>query len=274
MKKFLIVALGAVFCLAFTMPAMAEVKVSGSITSDLYYHDVSGESAAGGVLQNAVNTDNGIDELQINPQKSKNYITFDYSNEDKTLSGRIRLRQGDFDIEKEDDLEYDRAWIKWQLNEQVALQFGRQPQLWSAYSPDTVNIGGEHSGHHNHQPAWGSEDGIKALIKFNDMVGLDVMISDPDNDDAEAISGFDAEDATGAAIREESVLPKFQIRLPISIGNIKIEPSAVWQKSEYDQVIGNDDDDVTQWGIALGAKATFGPVPIIFIYFVNNLINN
>jgi hypothetical protein len=105
-------------------------------------------------------------------------------------------------------------------------------------------------------------DMLKAYVKFNDMIRMEFAIQDPDTDDAEAPANFPNADATGATNREENDIPRLDIAFPITIGNFTIEPSATYLTQDYDQVAPGYEDSIDIWGVAVGAKAGFGPVTI------------
>ena len=65
MKKFIIVALAAFICLAFTLPAMAKVTVGGRIALDWTYLDQDAQQAAGGVALGSSTTSNGFKDMNM-----------------------------------------------------------------------------------------------------------------------------------------------------------------------------------------------------------------
>lgn len=278
MKKFLIVTLAALFCVAWTMPAMAKVEMEGMITTDVFYMKQSGErtgnqlgdtagSLAGstGVVQNQSTPDDGITELNIYPPVSNNRLRMLYHSDDKVLSGLIETRYGGPDNASGLDVYY--AWLDWRPNDTFHLRVGRQPETFAIYAPGAAgmgyndgftlltNFGNLHAS---------SEDMVKAYVKFNDMIRMEFSLTDPARDNGEAPVAFPRETVNGvqAVAREEDTLPRIDISFPIKIGKLELEPSATWLRQSYDQVASGFEDKVDLWGVALGGKMGFGPLTI------------
>jgi hypothetical protein len=261
MKKFLIVALGVALCVAFTAPAMAKVTVGGMITTDVYYHDQSGEWTNGGVVQGAVNRDNGRSELNINPNFALNRLIVRYASDDKVLSGYIEFRYGMADQGNNFDPKY--MWMDYKINEMVHFRVGRQPGAFSVFTPTADALG--YSDLYSLLVNYGNiqvtdADSVKLYWKFNDNVRLELQAEDPNQDAGEAPAGFAAE--PGGVVREENDLPRFDIALPINFGNFKFEPAFTWLSQDYDQVAAGLEDSVDMWGLSLGASASFGPLTL------------
>ena len=264
MKKLFIIGLAAIFCLALAPAAMAKVTMGGMITTDIYYMDQSGELSARGVVQNAINTNNGVDELQINIPQANNRVIVRYKNDDNTLTGYIEMRGGAVGGNGGGNtIDYKYAWLDYKVNDSLHFRFGRQPQAFAVFTPFAANMGWNDgftllANFGNVQVTDG--DSLKMYYKFNDTVRLEVQIEDPGQDNGEAPIGFGASDATGAVNREESNLPRFDIALPMTFGKFKLEPAFMWLQQDYDQVAAGAEDSVDIWGLSVGASMGFGPV--------------
>jgi hypothetical protein len=258
MKKFLIVVLAALFCLAFALPAMAAVKVGGMITTDFYYYDKSAEAqATSGVTQGSSTLLNGISETQINLPNPYNRLNVRFNTDDNVLIGFIEYRQGAADVSKGDPI-LNYAWLMWQVNPALRLMIGRQTQSYSIGNPE-MSLGAN-SGHNlasvvNYVGA-ASTDAIRAYIRFTDNARLELQLIDPRNDGSEDIADFTG--VTAGTPTEENVIPEFQAALPLTFGNFYLEPSFLWQKVKYDQVAGGHDDSLDRWGLCLLFKIGFG----------------
>jgi hypothetical protein len=261
MKKLLIVGVAAI-CLAFAVPAMAKVTVGGMIGTEMYYFDQSGEVTQNGIAKGTVNNDNGRQELNIHSPQTHNRLIVRYENDEKNLTGYMEIRMGGTDDGNALDFKY--GWLDYKLNDAVHFRIGKQVQTFSIMTPTAANMGFHDNmslfvNYGNIQVT--DEDALKLYWKFNDMIRMEFMISDPGRDDGEAPIGA-GNPAAGGVNREENVLPKFEISFPMTFGNFSIEPAFTYLSQEYDQVPPGIEDNVDIWGASLGAKAAFGPVTI------------
>jgi hypothetical protein len=165
-------------------------------------------------------------------------------------------------------VEWTYGWIDWRFNPNVYLRVGRQTQAFAIMAPATtmgwngrggphiigINFGNVHGG--------SSRDAIRLYWKFNDMVRLELQAMDPDNDPNYVPGVTLQQPATlgGGTVTEENTIPRFDISLPITIGNFVIEPSGTWVQQKANAVEAGDDDSLDCYGIAVGIKAGFGPV--------------
>lgn len=257
------------------MPAMAKVTMSGMIVLDTYYVKDSKESVAN---QNVINsTRQGVN----NPYDSRGNTYFDlyqplnrigmkYESDDKNIGGYIEIRGGGADTGSTFSWYY--AWIDWHFTKDTYLRVGRQTQAFAVQAPDIgvgativpsllFGFGNIHGG--------SSRDAVRLYTKFNDMVRLELQALDPDSENA-AITGVAteltlprvpvAQGGPGGNAQESSVIPRFDVSLPIHIANFVFEPSATWLRQQYDQVAAGSDDNFDIWGVCLFADANFGPL--------------
>jgi hypothetical protein len=264
MKKFLIIAVAAMFCLAFTMPAMAKTTMGGMITLQTYYQDDSGERQSGGVVPGQAQVDD-FSRTYFALPNPYNRFWVRYTSDDGVANGYIQLRWGDEN--RGDNFNFNYGWIDWHFNPSFYLRIGRQTQAFAITSPNhqlgSATHGSVLSRHGNIHGA-SSRDGVRAYIKFNDMVRMEIQALNPDNDDTHLNGNQVPRDAsTGLAAANavvENTIPRFDIAVPIKVANFKLEPSFTWLREEYDQVASGSDDDYDIWGLALGITAGFGPV--------------
>jgi hypothetical protein len=265
MKKFLIVVLAAIFCLAFALPAMAVVKVGGMITTDIYYHDMSKEAQAGGVPSGTTTDLNGYSETQINLPKPYNRFNVRFNTDDNVLIGFIELRQGAANMTK-NPTDWNYGWLMWQVSPALRLMVGRQTQSYSIGNPamslgfdDGHNLAGGLPGAPNNFQYVGaaSVDAIRAYIRFTDNARLELQALDPRNNNGEVITLFPGETAS-VSPNEENVIPEFQAALPLTFGMFYLEPSLLYQQVKYDQVASGSDDTLDRFGICLLFRLGFG----------------
>ena len=261
MKKIFIVGVAAI-CLAFAAPAMAKVTVSGMITTDLYYMDQSSERVtANGRVQNAAATADDFQEFNIHVPQAHNRLIVGYKNDDGTLTGHMQLRGGGSNGGNTIDFKY--AWFDYKLNDMVHFRFGRQPQAFAVMTPGAANMGFHDNftllvNYGNFQIT--DADSVKAYVKFNDTVRLEIQLEDPRGNEGGIADTAANRSNPVIPITEQNTLPKIDLALPLSFGNIKIEPSFTYLQNEYEGKQGDDNIDI--WGFSVGAKAGFGPVTI------------
>lgn len=295
MKKLFIGILAAVCCITFTVPAMAQIKVGGMVSAEQFYWKRDKERQAGGVIgaapgfAAATTPLESYSSVEFAMGQPWNRLNLQYTSEDKKIGAFIELRTGGqkgggnsasqaaggalagANPTGENNFVWETAWINWHFNPNFYLRVGRQTQAFAIYSPDQ-QMGHNHA--HIVMAGFGnihggtSRDGIRAYIRFNDNVRMEIQALNPDSDGTTAAPGtlgtFSATlpAVAGTAAREANTIPRFDIAIPIRIANFSIEPSASWAKSEYDLVAPGSDDSYTSWGAALGAKAGFGPFTV------------
>jgi len=272
MKKLFIGVVAAFCCLAIAAPAIAELKLSGMLTMDAYYWARSKENAVGGLLKNATTEQDSWTTTRIVMPVAFNRFTIDWLSDDKMLRGYTQLRYGGqrgnagisaaSNVPFSDGFAVEYAWIDWHLNPNLYFRIGRQDQTFASYTPGQLM--GHYDGHvvgagfgNVHCTA---RDGLRAYIKFNDNVRMEVMLIDP-NTEADANDELNLRRSgtlAGNAL-EANTIPRFDISLPIKVANFSIEPAFTYLKQEWDQVRAGDDDSYKIWGASLGAKAGFGP---------------
>jgi len=286
MKKLFVGAMAALFCVAFTLPAFAEVKVEGMIQADAYWFKKSKERIIGGLRDGAAATtqDDWSTTRMALPQPS-NRISVRYTGEDKVVNGFIQIRTGgsrgnqnlvannlNAGVASESAFSWEYAWIDWHVNPSLYFRFGRQDQVFqNAYATTAQGLGWND----NHIIGLGfgnfsaqSRDGIRAFVKFTDNVRMEVAAYDPNTETSSLFATAGTEFAAlpstrpGGVAVEANVIPRFDISLPIKIANFTIEPGFTWLKQQWDQVaIGDDSYDI--WGVGLGMSAAFGPFSLM-----------
>jgi hypothetical protein len=260
MKKFFLIALAGLVCLAFTAPAMAKLEFSGLFQLDVYYDDISGEAVRGGVAQGALQRHNGTSVTEIDLAGTGNRLYWKYTSDDKKLISYWQYRP------VIDALEL--AWVQWELSPMFKLRFGASEQVWAINAPSiTVARDGVSPivglGYCNLHGGSAREQ-VRAMIYPTENVRIEIAAIRPDNDNGEIALFPNAENAGvgGEAVAEENTIPRFDLAVNFKVANFTIEPSVTYLNQEYDQVRAGDDDDITIWGAALGVIAGYGPFSI------------
>jgi len=238
-----------------------------------------------------------------------NRLNVQYISDDKKIGGMLELRSGGqkgggnshstapaaatpiptgyANPTGENNFTWELAYMDWHFNPNFYLRVGRQTQTFAIYSPD------QQMGHNQGHIVLGgfgnihggtSRDGLRAYIKFNDMVRMEIQALNPDSDGmigpanqpgsmgelsaatrrapngvAAALPALPATPDSGALAAEQNTIPRFDLSIPIKFGNFNIEPSFSWAKSSYQGINAGSDDGYDSWGAALGFKAGFGP---------------
>ncbi|MBN1104495.1 MAG: hypothetical protein JXL84_13840, partial [Deltaproteobacteria bacterium] len=250
MKKLFIGVVAAVCCFALAAPAFAEVKVGGMIGVDIWYLDRASEKVQNGFekVPNVVNTREDMTRTEITLPQAWNRITLNYTSDDKKVGGYIQLRHGDgtgtghnpFNINDSTQV-LESAWIDYHFNKATYLRIGRQTQAFAIYTPNQVMGQGE--GHivgvgFGNVHGGSGRDAIRLYHTFNENVRMELQALSPDNEDA-SNALFPAK--AGGVVTVNNVVPRFDLAIPIKIGNFRIEPSATWLQMEMDEVAPGSD---------------------------------
>lgn len=270
MKKFFLLAVISAFCLALAVPAMADVKLGGMITSELNFDSKDAAYSMGGWPKGVANPNNSWNSLSFDIPMVVNFIQAAYTSDDKTVTGLIRYRFGGSQGGSGNganaiNLYY--CYINYTFSEDFSMRFGRQDTLLAPFSPSQysgyaqwLHIVGIGFGNENDTSL---RDGMTAKWKINPMIGLNVGIFDPQTDNAENPTfPLNLPALPGTVVREKNDLPRFDINLPLTIANFQIIPSFAFLKQNYDQVAPGNQDGINIWGAALSARAGFGPFTI------------
>lgn len=289
MKKFVILALAVVFCLAIALPATAELKISGLASFDVYSHYQDDALKSGGVVAGAVATVNDERTTQMNIWPYTNYIKFNYTNKDATLGSTTRIYMGRRNTGLASagktgasvanwtfDVGANNIW--WKPMPDVTLRFGSQGQIVGGRGGPGIiggidvtccNIGAGNLHGSNRM-------GITADVKINDMVRLQIGVMDPHDDTTAALGTLPradspTNDSTVAgfiAADEENSIPRFDIGLPIKFGSFSFKPKAGWLVRDFDQVAANSEDDYDTWVLSIDGAFTYGPLTLAGEYSI------
>ena len=268
MKKFFILVLASIMCLAFALPAMAEVKIGGSVQFDMYsyYRDEARMFATitgGGLPQGQVNTTGSDRKTKLAVYTYGTGFWASYTNDEGNLGARMGWNYGYENTAAVIDWQSHYLW--WKPMPDVTIYMGRIGQIAAGDYPaghgGQMDISG--TGGYCDLAAW-SRPGVKAYIKINDMVSLHLGVYDPDdNDDGAAeVQVVPTSDPNQAYAPEQNNIPRLDIGLPIKFGNFSIKPTAGWVVSEFDQAAVGADDEIDTWVITLNAAYTYGPLTL------------
>jgi len=284
MKKYFVIAVAAVFCLALAMPAGAEVKITGSVSMDAYWFKHDAAYANGGVAHGQTGALTDRTEFHMNTYRPQNYIDFAYSNKDGNLGGRMRIRSGWADSADKvasagggGEIEIYHNYIWWKPMPGTTLTIGTQDQIVGGYGMDNHLLGHAFGSGTIVGISWGNvvhtsvRDGIVLDQKINDWLGIEAGIYDPrdvNNGEAASINAVLGAQTNGANVNRQIVLPRFDLGVPMKFGNFQIKPKGSLMVTEFDQVGLNSDDSYTTWIASIDARFTYGPLRLTGEYTI------
>ena len=268
MKKVLIMALGAVFCLAVELPAMAKVEVGGEVTLDWTYLSLSPETAQWyrrGEWAGTPTTKGGFEEMKLTTVFGGNRLNARYTSDDGALVGFIELWGGE-SLGVYPDVMLWYAYIQWQITPTNRITFGLQTTNFARFYPDQwvgfpwSSVWGIGFGNVNHA---NTRRGIKGYWRISDMFGLvwglwENKIVPPSGGAVFFVFPPGMAPPAWLFSEAENKLPRIDLALPIRFPWGRIEPSVTWSRFEYDQVPWVGDDSYDIWGVSIGTDISFG----------------
>jgi hypothetical protein len=265
MKKLLIMALAALFCLALELPATAKVEVGGEITLDWTYVRLSPERAQGAVLVGRTPTSNGFGDMNFIAPITGNRLNARYTSDDGALVGFVELRGG-VSGACCPDTDFWYLYIQWQITPTNRITFGLQTTNFARFWPNQwvgfplTTMWGVNFGNVNHAT---TRPGIKGYWRISDMFGLvwGLWENEPIYGSAGAIIFIPPRGPPPPAsmfVQSEYNVPRVDLALPIRFPWGRIEPSFTWSRVEFDQVPWQGDDRYDMYGVSLGGKGSWG----------------
>jgi hypothetical protein len=264
MKKSLIGMLAALFCLTFTLPAMAKVTVGGRIGLDWTYIDKNAERASGGVPVGSKPSSNGFKDMNFVVPTTLNRLNAKYTSDEGALTAFIEYRGGGPDDSSSTTGVLNYSYFTWQITPTNQITFGKQttnfarfvPRQWVGTHVGTILGVGFGDVHHGT-----ARTGIKGYWRMSDMFGLVWGLYDAD---VVAPSAGIALATTSSAITaafatpQENQLPRIDLALPIRFPWGRIEPSVTWSTAAYDQFPPGAEDSYDMYGFSLGGEGDWG----------------
>ena len=259
MKKLFVIGMAALLLVAFTMPAMAKVKIGGIIFTDFYYLDRDATNAGrqgyvGGMTATAIQVPN-ITRLYgrwTNEDNVGMYIEFGVGQ--NTGAVRFQTDQGDGSV----SVRHAYGW--WDVNPTFQIMAGHSTTPFSPLNPSqllgtrsgSANIIGIGYGEYYS----GRFSQVRGTFKFGKVARLAVALSDPHGGQAGPWTNALGE----PTIHTNSKIPMITVGVPIYAGPVSIYPGILYQHRTVDNAtpagVNNDLDTIVG---SLGAKAGFGP---------------
>jgi len=241
MKKLFVLGMAALLLVAFSVPAMADVKIGGIVFTDFYYIDRNKENAnSADPLTQTVIEMPSITRLYgrwTNEDNVGMYIEFGIGGASGATGVSVRHAYG---------------W--WDVNPMFQIMAGHSTTPFSVLNPSqllgtqdgSLNIIGVGYGDFYS----GRFPQVRGTFKFGKVARLEIALVDPNG----------GTQGPWASAQNNSKIPRFDIGVPIYAGPVHIYPSFLYQHRTMDlvQPAGTDNNLDTYIG-SLGVKMGFGP---------------
>ena len=270
MKKLFIVGIAALLLVAFTVPAMAEVKIGGIVFTDFYYLDRDRENSNWQGF--------GDDPYQVTTIQVP-YITRLYgrwTNEDNVGMyiefGIGQTGQGIQD-QTSNGVVLRHAYGWWDVTPDFQIMAGKSTTPFSPLDPSqllgtnsgSLNIIGV--GYGNFYSGRFAQ--VRGEYKIGKMGRVAIALVDP-NGSARIVQDyakyFPWDNYNNLPYQTNTKLPRIDIGVPLYFGPVSLYPGFLYQKRTVDALgtfpAGNFDDSVDTYIGSLGVKAGFGPFGI------------
>jgi hypothetical protein len=268
MKKLFFIGIAALLLVAFTVPAMAKVKIGGIIFTDFYYLDRDADNAATWGF--------GNDPYQITTIQvpSITRLNARWTNEDNVgmfIEFGIGQTGGAVVDATSSGVSLRHAYGWWDVNPNFTIMAGKSTTPFSPLNPSqllgtrsgTLNIIGV--GYGNFYSGRFAQ--LRGTWKFGKMGRVELALVDQ-NGSARIVDTFAkyypwqlAGYQEGVDYQTNSKLPRIDIGVPLYFGPVAIYPGFLWQQRTVDAIApvpANADDSLYTYIGSLGVKGGFG----------------
>jgi len=257
MKKLAVFVIAFILSIALAMPAMAKVKIGGIIFVDSYIYSRDQEFVAGGVPQGGTTAESDLSTLDIRLNHTSRYKVT-WTNEDNV---GMYLEVGVGGVEHGQNLYTRHFYGWWDATPTFRIMFGQSTTPFSPLNPGQVISASRETrkvigiGYGNFYSGRFSQ--VRFSFKLPNKMGkFEMAFCDP------VVSGSPFAAKAGAASNNDTTFPRVDIGMPLNFANVKLYPSAFYQKQTFDDVAAGSDDEIVTYGLSLGAKTAFGPLGI------------
>ena len=268
MKKLFFIGIAALLLVAFTMPAMAKVKIGGIIFTDFYYLDRDRENSN---FWGYGNDPYQITTIQV---PSITRLNARWTNEDNVgmfIEFGIGQTGGAVVDNTSNGVSLRHAYGWWDINPNFQIMAGKSTTPFSPLNPSqllgtrsgTLNIIGV--GYGNFYSGRFAQ--VRGSFKFGKMGRVEVALVDP-NGSARIVNTFAkyypwewVGYQEGVDYQTNTKLPRIDIGVPLYFGPVAIYPGFLWQQRTVDAIApvpANADDSLYSYIGSLGVKGGFG----------------
>ena len=287
MKKLFIIGFAALLLVAFTVPAMAKVKIGGIVFTDVYYIDRNAKNAWWHAPNATADQFDSYSPYQVLAVGIPGFTRLNarWTNEDNVgMFIELGLGQGGTDspdLSSSNGVTLRHAYGWWDVNPNFQILAGKtftgfsplSPSQTVGYNAGSVNIIGLGYGNWD----WGRWAMVRGTYKFG-MGRVNLALVDPNGgqrnynsnsmgDTESTLANFFPAETVGAVIgrdyQNNTKLPDFNLSAVLNFGPISLYPGFLYQYRTVDYLPGSDygryDDSVSSYAGTLGAKGGFGP---------------
>lgn len=258
MKKLFALGIAALMLAAFTVPAMAEVKIGGIVFVDFSYWGRDKELLAGGVAKGATTPidDNSFVAIRV-PTISRFYGR--WTNEDNVgmyIEFGIGGAAGDPGGPNNVSTRHIYGW--WDINPEFTIMAGHSTTPISPLTPNQIM--GTSYGLHVIGLGYGEFysgrfEQVRLTYNLPEKMGrVEFCFIDPNVNTT--MPGAPTLDA-GTPGNSSTIVPRLELAAALYFGAFRIYPGVAWQEQSYDNVKG--DDSITSTLYSIGIAWGSGP---------------
>ena len=265
MKKLFVLGVAALLLVAFSVPAMADVKIGGIIFTDFYYLDRDKDNS----ISKGMGADSFTNTAIQLPNITRLYAR--WTNEDNVgMYIEFGLGQSGGNTIKSSStsagIRHAYGW--WDVNPMFQIMAGHSTTPFSPLNPSqllgtrsgSVNIIGVGYGDFYS----GRFTQVRGTFKFGKAARLEIALVDPNGTLAAGKYG-PWNGAEGTDYQTNSTIPRFDISVPLYLGPVHLYPGFLYQYRTVDRLgTANNgvDNSINTYIGTLGLKMGFGPFGI------------
>jgi len=265
MKKLFVLGVAALLLVAFSVPAMADVKIGGIIFTDFYYLDRDKDNS----ISKGMGADSFTNTAIQLPNITRLYTR--WTNEDNVgMYIEFGLGQSGGNTIKSSStsagIRHAYGW--WDVNPMFQIMAGHSTTPFSPLNPSqllgtrsgSVNIIGVGYGDFYS----GRFTQVRGTFKFGKAARLEIALVDPNGTLAAGKYG-PWNGAEGTDYQTNSTIPRFDISVPLYLGPVHLYPGFLYQYRTVDRLgTANNgvDNSINTYIGTLGLKMGFGPFGI------------
>lgn len=261
MKKLFIIGIAALLLVAFSVPAMAKVKIGGIIFTDFYYLDRDSDNA---IQHTGYNDPYQVTAIQV-PNITRLYGR--WTNEDNVgmfIEFGVGQTGGAVDSSTSSGVALRHAYGWWDVTPNFQILAGKSTTPFSPLNPSqllgtrsgSLNIIGV--GYGNFYSGRFAQ--VRGTFKFGKLGRVAVALVDPNGAQRfhATYNNYFPYDRWGIPYQTNTKLPRIDIAVPLYFGPVSIYPGFLYQYRTVDTNQSNYDNSISTYIGSLGVKAGFG----------------
>jgi len=261
MKKLFIIGIAALLLVAFSVPAMAKVKIGGIIFTDFYYLDRDSDNA---VATTGYNDPYQVTTIQV-PNITRLYGR--WTNEDNVgmfIELGIGQNSGAVDANTSNGVSLRHAYGWWDVTPNFQILAGKSTTPFSPLNPSqllgtrsgSLNIIGV--GYGNFYSGRFAQ--VRGTFKFGKVGRVALALVDPNGTQRyhATYNNYFPYDRFGIPYQTNTKLPRFDLAVPLYFGPVSIYPGFLYQYRTVDTNQATYDNSISTYIGSLGVKAGFG----------------